>query len=77
MLELKSRAGEVGKQHLLLLPRWSWTEGMVTRDVGSAAGFRAAGKGLQTPHRHPSICLMPPVSWKGAPHAFLTKQDFL
>jgi len=64
------RGGEQSSEHLLLFPRWVWTERMVTRDAGSAAGFRAAGKGLQTPHRHPSICLMPLLSWKGAPCAF-------
>lgn len=51
--KIQSRGGgEQTSEHLRLLPRRAWTEGMATRDAGSAVGFRPADKGLQTPHGH-------------------------
>lgn len=54
------RGGEQSSEHLLLLPRWAWAEGTVTYDAGSAVGFKATDKGLQTPHRH--LLYLPDIS---------------
>lgn len=54
------RGGEQSSEHLLLLPRWAWAEGTVTCDAGSAVGFKATDKGLQTPHRH--LLYLPGIS---------------
>lgn len=43
---------------------------MVIHDAGSAVGFRAADKELQTPHRHPPYLSHTSRTIKGAPHLF-------